>query len=680
MYLYNCHIENFGKLHDATLDFTENPTVICRENEWGKSTLAAFIRVMFYGFENENKRGNALERERVYYKPWQGGAYGGELEFGIGGKRYRMNRTFGAKETEDTFTLYDGATGIPSNDFSAKIGEELFRINSEAFRRTVFAAQNDCVTATTDSINAKLGNLAETMDDLGRYEAAQARIRDEMNALSPTRKTGSIRKQKEEIAGIRSELRGRGAAETAARELNAKLAAVRTERESLLVRRDALREEETRANAYQALAAKKAHYQALLRQRDERKAAADEALRGMGGNTSGNASENAEQTINTYLRQWKNCEEREADLAVKQDVLSDKRAALEAARSEKRGGYLGILLAIAVMIAGIALFLAGYEPLGAGVASAGVAWMVIFMLRGSAARKQAKARTEEQERDLAALEQEIRDEENRLDGLENEILAYLERNGFPAIGNEAVREKLYELKNACQLYRTLEAQLRSGEQAVEQFERENDVTKFREAEPDLTRTPDEIRGELRQCEAALEQSHRTEDAYQAQLEGVQTELEQLEEQAEALETLVTECDEETRRYRDLELTATYLTRAKELFTAQYTEPITRAYRKYYELLDGCSGEEYRMDANIHMTRREAGEQREIRSLSAGSRDLTGICLRMALIDAMYPDEKPFVILDDSFVNLDDERLAHAKRFLSEVAKEYQVLYFTCHAQ
>ncbi len=94
MRLWKCHIDNFGKFTDFTVDFAENPCVFKEPNGWGKSTLAAFVKVMFYGFANEKKRGDTLERQRLRYKPWQGGSYGGELEFEAGGKRYLLNRTF----------------------------------------------------------------------------------------------------------------------------------------------------------------------------------------------------------------------------------------------------------------------------------------------------------------------------------------------------------------------------------------------------------------------------------------------------------------------------------------------------------------------------------------------------------------------------------------------------------
>ena len=71
-------------------------------------------------------------------------------------------------------------------------------------------------------------------------------------------------------------------------------------------------------------------------------------------------------------------------------------------------------------------------------------------------------------------------------------------------------------------------------------------------------------------------------------------------------------------------------------------------------------------------------QREPRFFRAGYRDLLGICMRMALVDAMYEEEKPFILFDDPFANLDNAKLEGGLKLLDQIAREYQVLYFTCH--
>ena len=63
MRLLRCHIENFGVLSGFDYEFPEGLAVICRENGFGKSTLAAFLKAMFYGLPRTGAR-NVTENER----------------------------------------------------------------------------------------------------------------------------------------------------------------------------------------------------------------------------------------------------------------------------------------------------------------------------------------------------------------------------------------------------------------------------------------------------------------------------------------------------------------------------------------------------------------------------------------------------------------------------------------
>jgi uncharacterized protein YhaN len=53
-------------------------------------------------------------------------------------------------------------------------------------------------------------------------------------------------------------------------------------------------------------------------------------------------------------------------------------------------------------------------------------------------------------------------------------------------------------------------------------------------------------------------------------------------------------------------------------------------------------------------------------------------MRFSLINALFKEQKPFVILDDPFVNLDEEKTKNAISLINELAKEYQIIYFICH--
>ena len=192
------------------------------------------------------------------------------------------------------------------------------------------------------------------------------------------------------------------------------------------------------------------------------------------------------------------------------------------------------------------------------------------------------------------------------------------------------------------------------------------------------RNPDEIHAEQEKLNRQIEETDETIHAYRIQADALSERLMNVAEAEERLEELVAVKAQTEKKYHILDMTKQYLKQAKEAQTARYVAPIKNAFTKYYHLLTEEVGDEFRFDANINITKDEEGGYREIRSLSSGWQDLIRICERMALVDAMYPEEKPFLVFDDPFVNLDAKKLSHARAFLDEIAKEYQVLYFTCH--
>ena len=82
--------------------------------------------------------------------------------------------------------------------------------------------------------------------------------------------------------------------------------------------------------------------------------------------------------------------------------------------------------------------------------------------------------------------------------------------------------------------------------------------------------------------------------------------------------------------------------------------------------------------NLHISLKAYGKARTVSNMSEGYQDLIGLCRRMAMIDAMYDKEKPFILLDDPFVNLDEKKIEGAKKFIAKVSEKYQVIYLTCH--
>lgn len=178
MKLKSCYIENFGGLHQYEVFFQDGITMIEEANGFGKTTLAEFIRAMFYGFPKSAPR--ALEKNlRKKYKPWQNGNYGGNLIFEENGKEYKIERSFGGTPKTDKLAIYEVKTGKKTTDYTEEIGLELFGLDSDSFARSTYLPQvHEAMNLSTDNIRAKLGNLVDDTNDINNFEDAIKHLKD----------------------------------------------------------------------------------------------------------------------------------------------------------------------------------------------------------------------------------------------------------------------------------------------------------------------------------------------------------------------------------------------------------------------------------------------------------------------------------------------------------------------
>lgn len=212
MKLLRLEIENFGKLSGYTLDLRDGLNILHEKNGWGKSTLAVFVKAMLYGLPASTKR--SLDRnERKKYAPWQGGSYGGSLDFSCEKGKFRVERFFAAKEADDEFRLFDLSTNKPSAAFSQALGVELLGIDAEGFERSTYLSQQGLDIQTENaSITAKLTGLLEDVNDIGSFDVA-------MEALDRRRKYYEVKGDRGRVPELRRELSAQSAELERRREL-----------------------------------------------------------------------------------------------------------------------------------------------------------------------------------------------------------------------------------------------------------------------------------------------------------------------------------------------------------------------------------------------------------------------------------------------------------------------------
>ena len=112
MVIKELYLKNFGKFSNREFLLKDGIQVFYGENEYGKSTIYAFIKAMLFGLERGRGRA-ALNDEFSRYEPWENpNYYAGVMRFTSGGKCFRLERSF------DRYTK--GASLVCEDD-----GEEL---------------------------------------------------------------------------------------------------------------------------------------------------------------------------------------------------------------------------------------------------------------------------------------------------------------------------------------------------------------------------------------------------------------------------------------------------------------------------------------------------------------------------------------------------------------------------
>lgn len=207
MRIRKVNIIAFGGLKNKIIEFDDGINVIYGENEAGKSTIQAFIKVWLYGFNNS--RGKDLKiNERLRYMPSSEEKIRGELFIEVEGKIYIIKRTFGKTKKEDTSVIINSLTGEEVNEIDTdEPGKYFLNINRSTFTKTLFIGQlGSEISKDKDEeiIDKVLNSLGVSEGDV-TVDRAFTKLENYKKQLSNIRKTGLLDKLKEKRSLLLSE-------------------------------------------------------------------------------------------------------------------------------------------------------------------------------------------------------------------------------------------------------------------------------------------------------------------------------------------------------------------------------------------------------------------------------------------------------------------------------------------
>ena len=762
MKLIKCHIENFGKLNNFEYNFSEGFNSIKEENGWGKSTFATFIKSMFYGLPSTTKR-NLDENERKKYTPWQGGNFGGNIEFEINGKQYRIERFFGKNNSEDTFSIFDVAIGKKTKDYSDNIGEEIFGLDEEAFERCSYIPQKMLDSSINESISNKLTNLIQGTTETYNYEDAQERLKKKESSLQNKRGSGQIQEIENNIEDVICKINELNTSALAINDIQKQIDTHDNEIIDLFKEQEKIRIQIKEYSKIQQKVANKELFDKLNNQTIETKnniKEKEEILNNkntsltevesfiiLGKNVVKNEDKLQVKKENNYVNKrydelvkyfvnGKNIPTAEqtkeiSDDIVKYNLIKNQSEAIQFARrvnqenDKKAKSSIGLaivsilsLILGAVLLKSSSIFAAILFVIG-GILLLSTGFRYLVNMINIKTNKTNHIDFEQLQKDqteglrlqkkidlfissfedvdtdygvainniisnrkeFEKIKQQIlvNEEENKLlTNLINEDKSKIEKFllQFNIEADGGLIEQLLFLKQTIIDISNLKEQLKKENEELENFKQEKNFNVNEEAIANVD--INELQTKEKEYQSQIDEYREYKSFCIAKINKIQDDisaLDDLENKKEILENNLYVLQKELKATKNAKK---FLELANQSLSTKFLEPMKNGLNKYLKLITNKDFENLQLDTDFNISFEEYGKHRDVDYYSKGYRNTIDLCMRLALIDSLFDKEKPFIVLDDPFVNMDEAKVENAKQFLRELSKTYQLIYFSCH--
>lgn len=567
MKITKIYIQNFGKLQNITIDFQDGINQFCYENGYGKTTLSIFIKAMFYGMTASREN---IKTERKKYTPWQGGTYGGYVEFESQNTPYRITRNFAKTPEGDFCQLLNLATNKVVDLQGKEIGEVLFEIGKETFQTTAFFPQLNFAVTTNDETSANLLGLDKFKNDLANLKGAISQIKKKLTEVKKEKG------DKSKTENLRIEFQN----------LQANI--------------------QNNQNKIENLTAQIDEYQNKIKALEVN-------------------SQKAKEEYDFAMQQFSIKQKMEDDLRVKQEEVNNLLLQLNQIQPQTKPQkpltipaiimiILGLIGAVSCVVLGILKTISLPISIIIAVCMLAIACVGIFFLHKPQNTQQPQQNTE--------IQNQLDVKNQQLSIIKDNLKAYqnIQSPNFAMV--DTINAQLFDLRMA------LQNALKEREFLITESERNQDKI-------------DEIASHILLNEESYANS--------------------------------------TRKMQLLTATQNFLLQAGENISNRFVQPANKALKDILSKFE-VRGRQFIIDGNFDVKEVALSGVKEKEYSSQGYQDILSFCVRIYLLKEIYKKEKPFIVLDDTFVNLDDENMKKAGEFLKELASDYQIIYLCCNSR
>lgn len=623
---------SFGCLENESLSFHDGLNVVCAPNESGKSTWCAFIQAMLYGIDSSQRSRSGFLPDKQRYAPWSGAPMQGSMDLTKNGMDITITRStrqknapmreFSATYT-GTNTPVEGLTGTNS-------GELLTGVGKEVFRRSAFVAQGQIAVSGSPELEKRIASIVSTGEESSSYSEAEQRLRQWQ------------RKRRYNRRGLLPELEER--MDDSRRRLE-QLHCSQQDMEQLEQRLEKDLKDCGELEARVTDSRKRQRREALDRLRkgraiaEQRSQEHDEALEAL--------DESRQALRSCRLGLWEQDE-------LEQESSADIKALGRLGAVEKQKLNILPALILFLIAAAFAAVFSYTDAVIAILAAAGACLGSIMLFFRYSKERQKLHDAQEQRRKIL--------KKYKANSVKDIMESLHEYRGLALRLEEA--EKQERLSRIA--YDTArEQQRRLEEQAMEELDLSGGDSEAARLGKDLSIA----RASCQNLSQQLAQMNGRLGALGDPLV-LSSDLSAMEEEHRLLE----------EEQQAISLALEVLEEADKQMQSRFSPELGRLAGKYMSAVTDGRYDKILLGRDFSARTQAPGEavSREAEYLSAGATDLMYLAVRLAVCQLALPaGENCPLIIDDALVNLDEKRMAQAMELLRQIARDRQVILFTC---
>ena len=689
----------FGKLEHETLTLEPGLNIITAPNEWGKSTWCAFLLAMLYGLDTRVKSTKTALADKERYQPWSGSPMSGRIDLNWNGRDITIERSTKRRVPLGEFRAYETLSGLPVEELTAaNCGAILLGVEQTVYRRAGFIRFSDLPVTQDEALRRRLNALVTTGDESGAADRLAAQLKDLRNKCRYN-KSGLLPQAEAQLEQLEQKLTELESLDIQSKKLRERIEDVKTWLKQLYNHQQALAYEKQARDAVQVAQARDAMVQAeeTLNQLETLCASLPPRME----------TEEKVRELRSFRDQWNAIREEERNAPSQPQkpempnpftglTAEDARAmAREDAKqlTQLSGGKLPLVFMavgiVGLLAAGVLVNLTAYA-FAALAGAAGLASLLLGVWQYTQGRRQTASIVEKYgTADWKQWTAPIAEFEQAVENYSEELKTYQEVTSDLEVRLMVLRKRrdslcgLQEPEEVLEFWQQAQRQWESCEQARREaalarqhYEALSSMVRPVEKpafQDNLTQNEAETANLLAECAAEQQRLQNRLGQYQGRMEilgspqelGLQRKrvadrIARLEETYEAL-TIALDTLSQARSSLQRRFAPRITQQAQEILSA-LTE------NRYHSL---TMGEDFSLQAG-------AGQEDVLHDAiwrSDGTVDQLYLSLRLAVAEELTP-EAPLV-LDDALVRFDDDRMAQALKILKEMAKNKQVICFTC---